>query len=77
VGLAPGAPLDVVTLVGGHPSLIGRRGDETLDSWIFAGDRGLIDCVWCSGARVVSGGRHRDRDAIVARYAQTLRLLLA
>jgi formiminoglutamate deiminase len=76
-GLAAGAPLDVVSLAGDHPSLIGRRGDETLDSWIFAGGRELIDCVWCAGARVVSGGRHRNREAIVARYARTLRLLLA
>jgi formiminoglutamate deiminase len=77
VGLAPGAPLDVVTLLAEHPSLCGRRDDAALDSWIFAGDRGLIDCVWCAGARVVSRGRHRNREAIVARYVRTLRLLLA
>ncbi len=77
VGLVAGAPLDAVTLLRDHPSLTGRHGDETLDSWIFAGDRGLIDCVWCAGVRVVSGGRHRNREAIVARYARTLRSLLA
>jgi formimidoylglutamate deiminase len=76
-GLAAGASLDVVTLAAGHPSLLGRQGDETLDSWIFAGDRGLIDCVWRAGLKLVSGGRHRDRDAIERRYAQTLRALLA
>jgi formimidoylglutamate deiminase len=76
-GLAPGAPLDVVTLVRDHPSLIGRSGDEILDSWIFAGDRGLIDCVWRAGAKVVSGGRHRDREALEQRYAGTLRKVLA
>ena len=76
-GLAPGAPLDVVTLVRDHPSLVGRNGDETLDSWIFAGDRGLIDCVWRAGAKVVSGGRHRDRDALEKRYAAALRNVLA
>lgn len=76
-GLAAGAPLDVVTLVRDHPSLIGRSGDELLDSWIFAGDRGLIDCVWRAGVKVVSGGRHRDRDALEKRYAAALRKLLA
>jgi len=76
-GLTPGAPLDVVTLVREHPSLVGRNGDETLDSWIFAGDRGLIDCVWRAGAKVVSGGRHRDRDALEQRYAAALRNVLA
>ena len=76
-GLAAGAPFDVVTLARNHPSLIGRHGDETLDSWIFAGDRGLVDCVWRAGAKLVSGGRHRDRDVIQARYAQALRTVLA
>lgn len=76
-GLAPGASLDVVSLAPEHPALIGRHGDEVLDSWIFAGDRGLIDCVWRAGVRLVSGGRHRDRDAIERRYAQALRTLLA
>jgi formiminoglutamate deiminase len=76
-GLAPGAAFDVVTLAADHPSLIARGGDEILDSWIFAGDRGLVDCVWRAGRKVVSGGRHRDRDAIQARYARTLRTVLA
>jgi formimidoylglutamate deiminase len=75
-GLAPGAPLDALTLVRDHPSLIGRNADEILDSWIFAGDRGLIDCVWRAGVRVVSGGRHRDRDAIERRYSAALRTVL-
>lgn len=76
-GLSPGAPLDVVTLAADHPALIERRGDEILDSWVFAGDRGLVDCVWRAGAKLVNGGRHRDRDAIEARYAQALRTVLA
>jgi formimidoylglutamate deiminase len=75
-GLAPGAPLDLVTLAADHPALIERREDEILDSWIFAADRGLVDCVWRAGVRLVSGGRHSERDAIVTRYAQALRRLL-
>jgi formimidoylglutamate deiminase len=73
--LAPGASLDLVTLNAAHPSLMERREDEVLDSWIFAGGRELIDCVWRAGSKVVSGGRHRARDAIVARYAQAMRKL--
>ena len=76
-GLVHGASLDVVTLAGGHPALIERRDDELLDSWIFSGGRELIDCVWRAGERVVSGGRHRDRDALIARYARALRKLRA
>ncbi len=76
-GLIAGASLDLITLDSAHPALLERRGDELLDSWIFAGGRGLIDCVWRAGERVVSGGRHRDRDALIARYAQALHRLRA
>ncbi len=76
-GLIAGASLDLVTLDSTHPALLERRGDELLDSWIFAGGRELIDCVWRAGERVVSGGRHRDRDGLVARYAQALHRLRA
>ncbi len=76
-GLAPGASLDLLSLNAAHPALIARREDEILDSWIFAGGQPLIDCVWRAGVKLVSGGRHRDRDGIAARYGQALRRLLA
>jgi formiminoglutamate deiminase len=76
-GLAAGACCDVLTLAADHPLLIGRREDELLDSWIFAGDRGLIDCVWRAGVKRVSGGRHLERAALAARYARALGALLA
>jgi formiminoglutamate deiminase len=76
-GLAPGASLDVLSLNAAHPALIARREDEILDSWIFAGGQPVIDCVWRAGVKLVSGGRHRDRDGIAARYGQALRRLLA
>jgi formiminoglutamate deiminase len=76
-GLAAGASLDLVTLAAAHPALLERRADELLDSWIFAAGRSAIDCVWRAGVKVVDGGRHRDRDAIVARYARALRRLRA
>jgi formimidoylglutamate deiminase len=77
VGLAAGAPLDLLTLAAGHPTLIERQGDEILDSWIFTGGRELIDCVWRAGVKLVSGGRHRERAALVTRYARALRQLRA
>jgi formiminoglutamate deiminase len=76
-GIAPGAPFDVVTLSAAHPALLSRREDALLDSWIFAARGGAVDCVWRAGVKVVSGGQHHDRDAIVARYARALRRLLA
>ena len=77
VGLVAQAPLDLVTLDARHPALIERREDEILDSWIFAAGREVIDCVWRAGEKVVSGGRHRGREALVARYGRALKALLA
>jgi cytosine/adenosine deaminase-related metal-dependent hydrolase len=71
------APLDLVSLDAAHPALIERREDEILDSWIFAAGRDTIDCVWRAGEKVVSAGRHRDREAIVARYRRAMKTLLA
>jgi formiminoglutamate deiminase len=76
-GLTPGASLDLITLNSRHPALLERHDDEILDSWIFAGGRELIDCVWRAGERLVQGGRHRDRDALIARYGRALRELRA
>ncbi len=75
-GLAVGKSLDLVSLDGDHPSLVGRRGDALLDGWIFAGRGGAVDSVWRGGRKVVSAGRHHSRDAIVARYRQRLAGLL-
>jgi formiminoglutamate deiminase len=77
LGLVAAAPLDMVSLDANHPALIERREDEILDSWIFAAGRDTIDCVWRAGEKVVSGGRHRDREAIVARYRRAMKTLLA
>jgi len=74
-GIAPGQSLDVFTLSPGAPALLERREDEILDSWIFAAGREAIDCVWRAGVKLVEGGRHRDRDALVQRYGQALRRL--
>ena len=76
-GLAVGNWLDIVSLRADDPALIQRREDEILDSWIFCGGRAAIDCVWRAGSKVVMSGRHRERDAIQARYAKSMRRLLA
>jgi formiminoglutamate deiminase len=75
-GLVPGALLDVLSLKTREPSLTRRRQDDILDSWIFSGGQKLIDCVWRAGEKVVIDGRHRHRDAIVARYRRALDSLL-
>ena len=76
-GIAPGLPADLVSLDADHPSLIGRNASALLDGLIFSAGRAAIDGVWRRGARLVSGGRHRQRDAIVLRYRAALAGLLA
>jgi formiminoglutamate deiminase len=75
--LRVGARADIVVLDLDHPSLCAARGDVILDAWIFSGDNGAVRDVFCAGAPVVEGGRHREREAILARYRETLRRLEA
>jgi formiminoglutamate deiminase len=74
---APGAPADIVSLDAAHPALLARRGARALDGWIFAARTSPVDCVWVGGRKRVEGGRHQAREAIVARYRQSLAALLA
>ncbi len=76
-GIAPGAPADLVSLDGEHPSLVERRGDALLDSWIFAAGRDAVDCVWRHGEKLVEAGRHRHAEPIRATYRRTLQRLLS
>jgi formimidoylglutamate deiminase len=77
MGLTVGASADIVSLASDHPALAERHEDEILDSWIFAGGRAVVDCVWRAGLKVVINGRHHRRDALLARYRRTLKGLLA
>lgn len=75
--LTKGASADIVSLDLTHPSLVERRHDALIDGWIFAAGRAAVDSVWRRGAKVVSGGRHREREPIRARYQNTMRRLLS
>jgi formimidoylglutamate deiminase len=76
-GLNRGASADIVSLSPDHLALVERHADEILDSWIFTGSRGAIDCVWRAGEKVVIHGRHRRRDELLSRYRRTIKGLLA
>ena len=77
MGLATGNSADFLTLDPDHPALTGAAADRWLDGLIFAAGRGAIDTVWRRGTRVVTGGRHHDRERIAARYRAVLASLLA
>ena len=51
--------------------------DRALDAFVFTGDAGWVSEVWSAGRHVVSGGRHRARDAVAARHAGRLGRLAA
>ncbi|KAA2285803.1 formimidoylglutamate deiminase [Arenimonas fontis] len=73
----PGGGDDRVTLLAEAPALAGARRHDLLDRYLFCGNRSLVDEVEVAGRRRVAGGRHLQGEAIAARYADTLRRLLA
>lgn len=75
--IAPGKRADIVVLDRDHPSLAAAEGDVILDAWIFSADKAAVVDVICGGAHLVAGGRHRDRDRLLARYRDTVRRLEA
>ncbi|MFG6284544.1 formimidoylglutamate deiminase [Sphingomonas sp. S6] len=53
---------------------VAAAGDSALDRWIFA--TGRVRGVWRAGVQVVAEGRHRNRDAIAARFDAVAHRLL-
>ena len=72
--LAVGANADIISLDADDPSLAGRHGDALIDGFIFAGAK--VESVWRRGEQLVASSRHKQRDAIAARYRLTLARLL-
>ena len=66
--IAPGALADLLALDDSHPDLQGLSGDTALDAFVFAGGNGMVQEVWSAGRHLVTGGRHRARDQIIAAY---------
>jgi formimidoylglutamate deiminase len=65
--IAIGGWADLLALDMTATDLAGVQGDAILDAWIFAGDDRMVTDVWSAGRHLVSGGRHRAREAITAR----------
>ena len=68
---------DRITLNADAPILAGATRDDVIDRWLFSGNRNIVREVEVAGQRVVSDGRHRDRDATAARYREAMKTLLA
>lgn len=75
-GLARGNPADIFSLDVAQVALAGRSGDALLDSWTFSA-KSLVDCVWTSGRKVVTNGRHHQAEQVATRFRKRLEGLLA
>ncbi len=75
--IAEGHRADLVVLDADHPDLAAVSGDRWLDAYVFVAGRAAIDTVFVAGKPVVRSGRHMNRDAIRARYAQAMARTLA
>jgi formimidoylglutamate deiminase len=76
-GLAVGLAADIVSLDANSPALAGRSGDAILDGWIFGSRCSPVDCVWTSGRKVVTNGRHHQAEQVAAGFRRRLEGLLA
>ncbi len=72
-GIAIGNYADIVSLDAGAVPYL--SGDRVLDHWTFAGGF-KVDSVWALGKKQVEGGRHIKREAISARFRQTMAELI-
>lgn len=76
-GISEGNIANLVSLAADEPAMICRRGDALIDSWLFAGAGGIVDCVWVRASKQVEQGRHRRRESIRSAYHQAMKELCA
>ena len=67
---------DRIVLDADAPVLAGASEGDLIDRWIFSGNASVVRDVEVAGVRVVEDGRHRDREAIAARYREAMKVLL-
>jgi formiminoglutamate deiminase len=73
-GIAAGRPADILALDLSAVDYL--PAEKVLDHFVFA--RGIgVDSVWVGGTKQVEAGRHRNREAIAARFARAMAELSA
>ena len=70
--IAVGNWADLMALDCSGPDLAPSRGDTILDTFLFAGDDRMVAEVWSAGRHIVTGGRHRSREVVRARYGAVM-----
>jgi formimidoylglutamate deiminase len=76
-GIAAGRRADLVVLNGDDPALVEQPAQNVLDAAIFGPGRQIVRDVMVAGRWVIGDGHHADEEAILARYRQALKHLLA
>ncbi|MEX0365627.1 MAG: formimidoylglutamate deiminase [Ruegeria sp.] len=75
--IAVGQLADLVALDRNHPSLCALEDHQLLDGLCFAAPDTVVTDLWSAGRHRVQGGRHMDRDGIIADYRRAMADLLA
>jgi formiminoglutamate deiminase len=70
--LAAGNAADIVILDLDHPALIGREGEDIIDSFIFSGGNAAVRDVFIAGRQVVSEGHHIDETIAYERFRRAI-----
>jgi len=75
--IAAGRRADLVVLNGDDPGLVEHAVQDVLDAAIFGPGRQIVRDVMVNGRWVIGDGHHADEEAVLLRYRQTLKRLLA
>ncbi len=73
--LESGYRADLLVLNPEHEMLSGREPDAVLDSWVFAGDKSMLDSVWVAGKPVIQQGNHQADASLRAAVMKTIKEL--
>ncbi|WP_050929558.1 formimidoylglutamate deiminase [Aestuariivita boseongensis] len=70
--IAQGEWADLLALDMTHVDLAGLRPDTCLDTFVFAGDSGMVKDVWSAGRHMVQDGRHIRHAEITNAYRRAV-----
>jgi formimidoylglutamate deiminase len=73
--LEAGFRADLLVLNDGHEMLSGREPDAIMDTWVFAGDKSMLDSVWVAGQPVIKQGNHQADTSLRGAFMKTIKEL--
>ncbi len=73
--IAPGYRADIAVLDDAHPALLGRSGDNLLDTWIFSAGNQCVKDMFVGGRHVVKDGEHFAEEKIAREFQSAVKRL--